>query len=314
MDKRILVGSALVFSLLSGCGGGSTSGGGSVQPIPAPPPPPPPPPPPTTFTNWQSAPANGVVRLSGSTVEAPNTNPTGVDGFGIPNTFGTFGTVSAGDLTLDITYTANAQTGFAVRGGLSSVSFTNSDGSTKIRLADSPSIIKYSSPSGTTTLYVADPTAAGYSYMTYGAWGGKTATGGLSNGFHGGSVTPSGSVPTTGSVTYAGALVGYYADDGGNRIREVTDLVTLAANFGSRSLLFATADSSMTGTLTYNLGSSTFSGPISSGTSFGWSGTATGSFYGPAAQEVAGTFFMRSTFGTCNPGCQLVGAFGAKRP
>ncbi|WP_221738622.1 transferrin-binding protein-like solute binding protein [Sphingorhabdus wooponensis] len=148
--------------------------------------------------------------------------------------------------------------------------------------------------------------------MTYGAWGGKTATGGLSNGFHGGSVTPSGSVPTSGSVTYTGAAVGYYADEGGNRIREFTDRVTLAANFGSRSLLFSAPG--IVGTLTYSSGSSTFSGPISSNTNFGWSGTATGSFYGPGAQEVAGTFFMRSIFGTCSPGCQFVGAFGAKRP
>lgn len=159
---------------------------------------------------------------------------------------------------------------------------------------------------------MAEPTAAGYSYMTYGAWGGKTATGGLSNGFHGGSVTPSGSVPTTGSVTYTGTSVGYYADDGGNNIREITDRVTLAANFGSRSLFFSAADSGMVGTLTYNLGSSTFSGPVTYGSS--WSGTLSGNFYGPAAQEVAGTFFIRSTFGTCSPGCQYVGAFGAKRP
>lgn len=316
MDKRILVGSALVFSLLSACGGGSTSGGGSVQPIPAPPPPPPPAPPPTAFTNWQAAPANGVVRVSGSTVEAPSTNPTG------SSIYGTYGTVSAGDLTADITYTSSSQTGFAVRGGQSSVNFTNSDGSIKTRLAASPSIIKYAS--GTTTLYVADASVAGYSYMTYGAWGGATATGRLNNGFHGGSVTPSGSVPTTGSVTYTGTSVGYYSDLGGTRISESTGTVTLAADFGSRSLVFRSGAGSqpMFGTLTYNAGSNMFSGRVvsedpvfsSAERTFGWSGTLSGSFYGPAGQEVAGTFFMTSTFGTCSPGCQYVGAFGAKRP
>lgn len=321
MDKRILVGSALVFSLLSACGGGPTSGGGSVQPTPAPPPPPPPPPP-TAFTNWQAAPSNGVVRVSGSTVEAPYTNPTGVDIAGRPNIYGTYGTVSAGDLTADITYTSSSQTGLAVRGGQSSVNFTNSDGSTKTRLAASPSIIKYAS--GTTTLYVADASVAGYSYMTYGAWGGATATGRINNGFHGGSVTPSGSVPTTGSVTYTGTSVGYYSDQGGTRIGESTGGVTLAANFGSRTLDFRSVGGQpMFGLLRYNAGSSTFSGQVGSVDSligsgenlFGWSGTLSGSFYGPAAQEVAGTFFMTSTFGSCAfGGCQYVGSFGAKRP
>jgi hypothetical protein len=325
MDKRILVGSALVFSLLSACGGGGSGGGVSSTPAPpinTPPPPPPPPPPPTTFTNWQAAPSNGVVRVSGSTVEAPSTNPTGLDVAGRPNIYGTYGTISAGDLTADITYTSSSQTGFAVRGGQSSVNFTNSDGSTKTRLAASPSIIKYAS--GTTTLYVADPSVAGYSYMTYGAWGGATATGRLNNGFHGGSVTPSGSVPTTGSVTYTGTSVGYYSDLGGTRISESTGTVTLAADFGSRSLVFRSGAGSqpMFGTLTYNAGSNMFSGrvvsedPIFSSAErlFGWSGTLSGRFYGPAGQEVAGTFFMTSTFGTCSPGCQYVGAFGAKRP
>lgn len=316
MDKRIVVGSALVFSLLSACGGGSTSGGGSVQPIPAPsPPPPPPPPPPTAFTSWQSIPSNGTLRVSGSTVEAPYTMNS--------NTSGTYGTISVGDLTADFTYASGSQTGIKVMGGLSNVSFTDGDGATKIRLASSPTITNYTSPSGSTSLFVVDAPLAGYSYMTYGAWTGKTtASSGIDSGFHGGSVTPAAAVPTTGSVTYSGKSVGYYSYEGGNRAREVTSDVTLAANFGARTLNFRSVGGHpMFGLLSYSSGSSMFSGQVTSidPTSnaeqlFGWSGTLSGSFYGPGAQEVAGTFFMKSSFGTCNSGCQYVGAFGARRP
>jgi hypothetical protein len=184
---------------LSACGGGSTGGGVNSIPAPPPTPAPTPTPTPTAFSNWQSVPVNGVLRLSGSTVEAPYNKPSGL------SSSGTLGTVIAGSLVTDITYNAGVQTGISVQGGLSSVNFNNSDGSTKVRLAASPNIIKYASPSGSTSLIMVDAPAAGYSYMSYGAWSGLTTSGGGINGFQGGTVTQGTSVPTTGSVTYVNA-------------------------------------------------------------------------------------------------------------
>jgi hypothetical protein len=62
----------------------------------------------------------------------------------------------------------------------------------------------------------------------------------------------------------------------------------------------------MTGTLNYASGSNQFSGAIS--TDGGMTGSATGRFYGPAAQEIGGTF------SATGPGVQSYGgAFGGAR-
>ena len=63
----------------------------------------------------------------------------------------------------------------------------------------------------------------------------------------------------------------------------------------------------MTGTLTYEAGSNQFTGPVE--TTGGMEGTATGLFFGPAAQEIGGTFATRGE------GVEAyIGAFGAVQP
>ena len=306
MDKRVVIGSALVFSLLSACGGGSTSGGGSVQPIPAPspPPPPPPPPPPTTFTNWQSAPSNGVVRLVGETTEASHTK----NGLG---QIGSFNTPTAGTVTADVTNSNNAPTGISLSATTASINFTNSDGSTRSRLAGNPNIIKYASPSGATSVLSFDAVSAGFSYLTFGSWNGVSGTTGYLAGFYAGSLTPAGAVPTTGTATYRGSSVGYLSGVN-SAIIEVTSDITLTANFATRSILYSTvAGQSISGTLTYDAGTGYFRGTLSEPDyqrfGVGFVGPASGRFYGPGAQELAGSFVLSK------PLNQYVGAFGAKR-
>lgn len=305
MDKRILVGSALVFSLLSACGGGSTSGGGSVQPIPAPaPPPPPPPPPPTAFSNWQAVPSNGVVRLAGDTTEATHTK----------NSFGqiaSYNTPTAGNVTADVTYSNSAQTGISLSAPPVSINFTNSDGSTLSRLAANPNIIKYASPSGSTSVLAFDAISAGFSYLTFGSWNGVSGSTGYLAGFHAGSLTPAGAVPTTGTATYRGSSVGYLSGVS-SAITEVTSDITLTANFGTRSILYTTVSGrSISGTLTYDAGTGFFRGILSEPDyqtlGIGFFGPASGRFYGPGGQELAGSFVLSK------PLNQYVGAFGAKR-
>ena len=159
--------------------------------------------------------------------------------------------------------------------------------------------------------------------MSYGAWTGATASTGYISSFHAGSVTPSGYVPTTGSATYTGTSTGYYSLVSG-AVEAVTSDVTLTANFASRSIGYVASNAqgvgvlpglNITGTLNYSAGSSNFSGTLST-PSGGYgtgdlSGTATGSFYGPAGQEVAGAFVLNWSGGTR---AQYVGSFGGKRP
>ncbi|WP_407940327.1 transferrin-binding protein-like solute binding protein [Novosphingobium aerophilum] len=304
----------VAFSL-SACGGGGSGGG--VNSTPAPAPTPTPTPTPTAFTNWQTTPSNGVLRLSGSTVEAPYT-PSAV----FPNAVGSYGTPSVGNATADFTYSSGTPSGVSVSGALSSVNFTTSDGSTKVNLASSPSTIKYSSPSGATTLLINNASVSGYSYMSFGAWAGSTSTAGYINSFHAGSATPAASVPTSGSATYSGTSAGYYSSQSGT-VNPVTSDVTLTANFSTRSIIYVASNTqgtvsypglNVTGTLSYASGSRTFSGTLTTPQGYGTgmlTGTASGSFYGPLGQEVAGAFVLNWSSGTV---AQYVGSFGAKRP
>jgi hypothetical protein len=61
----------------------------------------------------------------------------------------------------------------------------------------------------------------------------------------------------------------------------------------------------ITAIMTYAAGSNRFSGNFQAGTAM--TGTGSGWFYGPAANELGGTFFISGTGG------KLIGGFGGKR-
>jgi hypothetical protein len=171
--------------------------------------------------------------------------------------------------------------------------------------------MKYASPSGATSLLVFDAITAGYSYLTFGAWNGASGNTGYKTGFHAGSLTPASAIPTTGTATYRGSSVGYLSGVNSG-VTEVTSDITLTANFGTRSILYTTvAGLSISGTLTYDAGTGFFRGTLSEPEyqrlGIGFFGPASGRFYGPGGQELAGSFVLSK------PLNQYVGAFGAKR-
>jgi hypothetical protein len=167
-----------------------------------------------------------------------------------------------------------------------------------------------------------EPTAFGWEYQTFGVWVTGAGTG---SGTYGaasiGAATAGSSVPVTGTATYTGYTGGQYiASDGSDYF--TSSNMTAVANFAAKSLAFATSGTAITpdlltespattlnmsGTLTYSPGSNQFTGNVS--TTGGLTGTATGRFYGPTAQEIGGTFGVTgagiTTYG---------GAFGGKRP
>ena len=99
--------------------------------------------------------------------------------------------------------------------------------------------------------------------------------------------------------------------------------MTANADFTNRSIGFATSNTQVTdlsgttigpnlglnlsGNLTYSAGTNQFSGPVST-TSPALSGTATGQFYGPTANEIGGTYGL-----TGSGVSGMLGAFGGKR-
>ena len=167
------------------------------------------------------------------------------------------------------------------------------------------------------------PDALGWDYQSFGAW----ITGyGLSAGKSGvvsvGAVTPTNSVPTSGSAQYVGGFGGIYVTGDGYGYVAIGDL-TADVDFGSRSVQLAGTGAIATdlntgadivapnlnfnGSASYAAGSSRFEGTLT--TAGGLTGATTGQFYGPQAQELGGVATLTSgtsveTFGV---------AYGAKR-
>ena len=177
------------------------------------------------------------------------------------------------------------------------------------------------SADGARNAIMADPVQTGWEYQSFGIWTTGVDTG---SGTHGaasaGSPTPAGSIPTSGSATYGGYAGGRHVDSDGSYYYTLAAMQT-SANFSTRQLSFSTpyteqtadlvssamnSSLNMTGTLSYASGSNQFSGSVS--TVNGMTGTAKGRFYGPAAQEIGGTFSVTGA------GVQAYGgAFGGVR-
>jgi hypothetical protein len=179
-----------------------------------------------------------------------------------------------------------------------------------------------SRPAGEIEL-AANPYTLGWNYQSFGVW--DSAVLGFSRQFGGtsfGSATPASAVPVSGSATFTGKLGGLYVSPAGQGALATAD-IRVDANFSSRSLSFASSGTSITrdlataatapnlnvgGTLTYSPSSNSFTGTLrnAGGT---MSGSSTGRYYGPAAQELGGVFTLKSA---TTPEA-FSGAYGAKR-
>ena len=186
---------------------------------------------------------------------------------------------------------------------------------------------------GTQRALVADPYAQRWNYQTFGVWekqpyrsnifGDSERIDGKIGAMSAGWPTPDTSIPTAGSANFAGALGGVYISPDGS-ISYAHANVSVATDFAARTLDFSSSgtrttdlttfasrpDLDLAGTLTYAPNVNLFNGSLT--TSGGTlTGTSTGKFYGPDAQELGGVFFLRSR----DPGLieTFGGAYGAKR-
>ena len=170
---------------------------------------------------------------------------------------------------------------------------------------------------------IANPYAQGWNYQSFGIWNTQTMSAGgsiTSSSF--GAATPASAVPSTGTASFVGKLGGIYVSPAGEASMASAD-VRVNADFGNRSLSFASQGTRLTqdlkastaapqmnlgGTLTYSPATSTFSGTLTNagGT---MSGSSTGRYYGPAAQELGGVFTVKSA----NTAETLTGAYGGRR-
>ncbi|WP_353199369.1 transferrin-binding protein-like solute binding protein [Sandarakinorhabdus sp.] len=170
-----------------------------------------------------------------------------------------------------------------------------------------------------------DPYAANFNYQSFGVWGTGLVAG--STGKYGvasvGAATGGSAIPSAGTVAFRGIAAGIYTDGSASRYAANA---TFNVNFGARTIEFTTSNQTITdirtnltipltwldlnGTMTYAAGANNFSGNVAARgqTSFqNLTGAASGQFYGPNANELGGTFFLRGSVNT------LVGGFGAKQ-
>ena len=228
-----------------------------------------------------------------------------------------------GSVTVTVDSFGNV-TALTIGGQESSVSFNPGDST----LTTNGGFVAAVSKDARNAAVTADPKSLGFNYQTFGAWLTGSGTGsGLGGAISAGAATPGSSIPVTGTANYSGAAGGLYVDPAG-----VTYLArsasALSTNFATNSVSFSTSGSTAAstatgaalanpsilnigGNLTYSGGSNDFSGPVSSLTVSGLNptlaGSARGQFYGPAANEIGGTFALKGV------GAEgYVGAFGAK--
>jgi hypothetical protein len=172
------------------------------------------------------------------------------------------------------------------------------------------------------TLTVLDTASSNLNYTALGAWEYAPIAGAASTNaawFAFGPATRPTEIPLTGTATYNGLMVGQYAD--GAAIWTVGATASAGADFANRSIVFNTSNTQLnnptgtlaaptldlSGTLSYAAGANHVTGALT--TPAGLTGGANAQFYGPAAAELGGVFFVRDGANTK----QMTGSFGVKR-
>jgi hypothetical protein len=279
---------ALIF--ISGCAGKKTSSSNE-------------------FTSWSAVKPNVLVHFSSGNSTAILTS----------------GTVSqtTSDVNTNLLYDSgnNISSVTLNQTASNSVTFSVAAGDVIVKDATGANTILTNSKK-TTIGILANPTAYGFEYQTYGAWGAYAAAGVGGYAISNGSLTSGGSIPTTGSAVFSGGANGYLID--GQKATYVTNAsMTANVDFAARTVAFSTTNTTMTGastgvatsiagynlngTMTYSSGVNRMTGSVTS--TNGMSGSIIANFYGPAANEIGGTYGLTQT----TSGNSFVGGFGGKR-
>jgi hypothetical protein len=169
---------------------------------------------------------------------------------------------------------------------------------------------------GTSALAV-DPNVVGWSYQSFGVWGTTDLNSGPwnLNAISAGIPTSGSALPSTGAATFRGIALGVLINTAG--VHATTAMMKADVNFGSRSILFSTADTKiagspnaeldLSGTMSYAQGVNAFSGTVRSANGQ-LNGQGAGRFFGPAAEEIGGVYSLGGSDMT-----RMIGGFGGKR-
>ena len=174
-------------------------------------------------------------------------------------------------------------------------------------------VVTAESPDETKSLTAIDPLELEWNFQSFGFWSNSNANSSQSvTGVYSvGTRTLSSAVPSTGTATFTGMAAGFFAITGAQP-SEFAALLTAQTDFATRTLnlvsttLEGSQDTSFSGLLTFSAGSASFSGNVSTANQV-MTGTASGRFYGPRAEEIGGVFALGGQ------NSRMIGAFGASR-
>lgn len=261
----------------------------------------------TPFTSWSNTTVGTPVSLSGGPSSTLALDGTSVQG------------ASDGAATLTLN-SSNNFSAINASNAASAVSFSTANGDALQAGFDGNATVALNKAQTTVGAF-ANPAAYGFEYQTYGAWGAYGNATTPAYAISVGNASPASAIPLTGALTFTGGATGYYVD--ASKFSYVTNANMVAAvTFDNRSVAFTTTNTSivggpgapqisapslnMTGTLSYAAGSNAMSGTAT--TANGMSGNMNGKFYGPALNEVGGTYAV-----TGSGVGSMVGGFGGKR-
>jgi hypothetical protein len=287
---------AIPIIVVACAGGGSSSSNSSSSSVVT-----------TPFTSWSTTTVGTAVSFSGSP-----SSTLAVDG-----TFVQGASDAAATLTLNV---SNNFSAISSSNSASSVSFSTANGDTLQSGFNGASTVALNK-SQTMVGTFANPSAYGFEYQTFGAWGayGNATTPAYAVSV--GNPSPASAIPAVGSLTFTGGAAGYYVD--ASKFGYVTNANMVAVvTFDNRTVAFSTTNTTiaggpgsallsasslnMTGNLSYAAGTNAMTGTAT--TTNGMSGNMNGKFYGPGLNEIGGTYAVTgSGIGS------MVGGFGGKR-
>lgn len=316
---------ALAASLAACGSGGGSSGGGGVAFAP---------PPPITPTATIGAPALAVAPNAGlfpqASVGGPTMQAHPITVF--PLLQSVVSITSAGLAADTATMNGGATLAFNATGTAGNDSYQIDIANPAIGISNAHLMYDwcgYCASVGTKTVDVSvpDPATSGLGWTTYGMWAVREHSGAPTSthaAFVTGYQTPAGSVPTSGTATYAGSVVGLVfrpqaGQPNGIGSSQLRGNATLQANFGSGAIT-GSLTNMMAGLLSWNSVSllGAISGGQFSGTSAAtsapgnsWSlggsaaGTFAGLFFGPTAEELGAVWTLSDGTGAA------IGSIGA---
>jgi hypothetical protein len=291
-SKLRLILSTATIAALAGCMGSGGSGGNAPA-----------------FTSFNDVPADGSAQLKGQARTASMSE----SGNGV-----TVGAISdPTDASVTVTYAGGDLTKEAVNAAGSNLSWDTANGDT---VETGPEGTAFVSRDKNSAIYQANPQSSGYNYQSYGAWVASDGKGGSVGVASVGAPTPASGLPSAQQATYNGQSVGFAADTRSgvavvttSNITVTTDFNTVNVNSSGTQLRdvetgnYVSGGSNLDFSATGTVSGNGFSANIAPTATLGDGGTATGSFYGPGAQEAGGTFAASGANAT------YMGAFGGKQ-